>query len=589
MYRRKPNRTPLMKNTPRKMSLKPYLDTIREHCQGLSNEELVETLLELAQEVPTRGREEFLDKIRASAPRSVADRKKAGKAIEDALLERIAVLGEEVAERIESIENGDYWEDSDHWHDRGYNDEEPDYVSPEQIEELEDLFLEIGGVFLDGRLEVACRLYRALFGLLAEQDEIASYLPRGSVDLREERARYCRCVYETVDPKQRVDSVLDCIDIDAPLSSYRFDLPSEKFPMLQDVIDARPNELEDWQTFLPAWNNRLSHCPGDRAAMLKMEAVRKFDGTEGVSKLARKWKSAQPRGYLFWIQCLEDEGNRQEMLDVSREALEILPKGHFREQVAECLTTAAAQLGRTELVLTGKRERFLSKPGETNLIELLDEARKQSLHSRELDNILASFEQRGSKNEEVPVDLRTKVLLMAGKLREAFKEARHEKSLGWSYGKAGVLFASIVSVLTENSSKTGATRALLKEYAERREYYDDRGEHSQEGKLFKEILAGLESVKITESEAREYGEWADKIGRARIEAIVSAQHRGAYDRAASVLVALAEYCLLTKGSDKARSLVNEFVNVKFPRHRAFRKEVQNATSRSTLIKELRVV
>lgn len=421
-----------MEDSTRKMPLKQYLEAAREHCQGLSKEELVETLLELAKEAPVRGRTDFLDRIRAFGPKAMAVKKEPGKDFENALLERIVGLGEEVKERIESIENGAYWESPDHWEDRDYDEDEPDYVTSEQIEELEDLFLETGGIFLNGQLETASRLYRALFDLVDENDEIAGYTSRESLDVREERARYCRCVYETADPKQRVESVLACINIDAPLNPYRLDLPSEKFPMLQDVIDARPGELADWETFLPAWEKRLARHQGDRAAVLRMEAIRKLDGIDGVSRLARQWKSDQQRGYLFWIQCLAKEANWREMLDVCSEALDALPRSSLREQTAVYLTTAATQLEAAEYVLLGKRERFLSVSNERNLLHLLAEAQKQNVRFRELDTVLASLEQNKEAKKDEQGNLYVKALLMAGRLQEAFCEAQGEKSLGWS-------------------------------------------------------------------------------------------------------------------------------------------------------------
>lgn len=577
-----------MENSRRKIPLKQYLEAVREHCRGLSKEELVETLLNLAQEAPVRGRGDFLDKIRVLAPNSLAGNGKTVKDLEEALLERIAVLDEEIKERIESIENGDYWEDRDHWEDRGYDEDEPDYVTSEQIEELEDLFLETGGIFLNGQLETAGRLYRALFDLLDANDEVAGYLSQESLDIREERARYCRCVYETADPKQRVESVLACINVDAPLNRWRFDLASEKFPMLQDVIDSRPGELVDRETFLPAWEKRLARCHGDRAAILRMEAVQKLKGVGGVSVLARKWKSDQPRGYLFWIQCLEEEKNGQGMLDVCREALDALSKGPFREQAAQYLTMAAVQLEATEYVLLGKRERFLSMPNERNLLELLGEADGQNVRAQELSKVLDSLEQSTKTSKDEQGSLYVKALLMAGRLQDAFREAKGEQSLGWSSGKAGILFASVLSVLADNSSRAVTIGTLLEQYAERHIYYGDE-DGAKPGGTHREILTGLKSVKIDEAEAREYRAWVDKIGRGRVEAIVSGRHRGAYDRAACVLGALAEYCFVSNGAESARTLLHEYVFMKFPRHHAFRREVKKVASGSTLLKDLRVV
>ena len=577
-----------MKTESRKLALKPYLETVREYCRGLSKEELIETLIELAQDEPVAKRADFLDRIRAFAPKSTVGRERTGKDFSESLLQQIEALGEDIEERIESIENGDYLDDRDHWGE-SYDEDAPEYVSPEQIEELENLFLETGGIFLDGRLEIACRLYRALFDLLDEKTEILGYLSVASTDFREERARYCRCVYETAHRKHRLESFLDAMKIDARVNCHRFDLSAEQYPMLQDVIDAKPGELADRETFLPAWEERLGFCPGDRAAILRLEAMEKVRGIAGVSKLAREWMSAQPRGYLFWIQTLEKKKDWQGMLDACKEALDALPRGRFREQAAEYLTISASHLDRKECVMQGKRERFLSLPCEGNLLELIGEAEIQGVRLQELESAIASIDK--FDEDHSPGDLHVKMMLMAGRLHDAFSRVHDAKCLGWSSGSTGVVFASILSVLTENSSKAAIIKILLEEYAERHDFHlyeDDDGE-AKSGNVYKEILIGLKSFKLEKPEARKYGAWVDKIGRERIEAIVSGQHRGAYDRAARVLAGLAEYYLLSNEMDKARSLLHDFLFVKFPRHNAFKREVKAVTSGSTLIRDLRLI
>ena len=87
--------------------------------------------------------------------------------------------------------------------------------------------------------------------------------------------------------------------------------------------------------FLTAWEKRLAQKPGDRAAVLRLEAIEKLKGINEVSKLAREWKTDQQRGYLYWIQCLEKKRDWRGILDVCREALDVLPKGSFREQAAD--------------------------------------------------------------------------------------------------------------------------------------------------------------------------------------------------------------------------------------------------------------
>jgi len=49
------------------------------------------------------------------------------------------------------------------------------------------------------------------------------------------------------------------------------------------------------------------------------------------------------------------------------------------------------------------------------------------------------------------------------------------------------------------------------------------------------IIKGLKQNKYTKGRTDEYLKWAEKIGKSRIEHIVSNKHRRAYERAAQVL------------------------------------------------------
>jgi hypothetical protein len=576
-----------MKTSSSKMALKPYLEAVREHCQSLSKDELVETILEIAQERPIAARMEFLDKIRAITSRAVSavsTVRKSEEHIVESMLERIEALKEEIIERIESIEDGSYWDDRDHWH---HDDEDPEYLTDEQSDELETLFVETGGLFLDGQLEAACRLYGTLFELMGGNDAIRTGFSPPSSDIREARARYCRCVHETSDPSCRLDNFFHCMEVHAPMNHYRLDLPSEPFPMLQDVLDARPGEVPGWESFLPAWEEKLRSHDTARAAMLRMEAVFRLEGIRGLARLTGDWKSRQPCGYLFLIQHLEEARDWRGMIDTCREALDALPKNSFREQAAGYLVKAAMQVREPSVALLGKRESFLSAPHERNLLELLEEADKQGVRSNELGTVL-TFKEEFKDRGDGRGSLYLKILLMAGRLEEAFAEGKNEKGVGWSYGKAGVLFAGILSALTESSPKAVVIIAMLKEYA-KGSYSGFHGGTEEQAGIYREIVKGLAPLRLTTPDRKKYLEWADRIGRDRVHSIVANQHRGAYNRAAQVLGALAECCLVLGERERASSLLNEFVHVKFRRHHAFRSEVKCVVAGSVLLKELRAM
>jgi hypothetical protein len=98
----------------------------------------------------------------------------------------------------------------------------------------------------------------------------------------------------------------------------------------------------------------------------------------------------------------------------------------------------------------------------------------------------------------------------------------------------------------------------------------------------------LASIRLSQPEKQKYSAWAERIGCDRVERIVSGKRRRAYDRAAQVLGALAEYHVLSNARDKALSLLNEFLQVKFPRHRAFRTEAKHVMEGIELLRDLRV-
>ena len=72
--------------------------------------------------------------------------------------------------------------------------------------------------------------------------------------------------------------------------------------------------------------------------------------------------------------------------------------------------------------------------------------------------------------------------------------------------------------------------------------------------------------------------WCLDVAQRRIDAIVSNQHRGSYDKAALLLAACAELLRLLGKAQEAAALLDD-VRQRFPRHRAFQTELQAAVRR----------
>ena len=77
---------------------------------------------------------------------------------------------------------------------------------------------------------------------------------------------------------------------------------------------------------------------------------------------------------------------------------------------------------------------------------------------------------------------------------------------------------------------------------------------------------------------------SEKIGKSRIEHIVSNKHRRAYERAAQVLGSLAEAYAAMGQKSKAVKILHKYYNEKYNRFSAFRKEVKTVVANSELLR-----
>jgi uncharacterized Zn finger protein len=72
--------------------------------------------------------------------------------------------------------------------------------------------------------------------------------------------------------------------------------------------------------------------------------------------------------------------------------------------------------------------------------------------------------------------------------------------------------------------------------------------------------------------------WCLDVTKRRVNAIVSNQHRGSYNRAAVLLAACAETLRLRGNNREAQALLDES-RQRFPRQRAFQTEIKTAVQR----------
>ena len=179
-----------MSRTSSNLALRPYLERIRGICESLSPQELTEVLLSMAKGVPVAKRIEFLGQIEECLPGKKPTPPPDVDDVEE-LLQDVEALKEAIKERVRAIEDGSYWDDPDEWQHDYYYDEEPDYVTDEQAEELDNLFGAAGDLFISDQMEDARKVYGALLGLVKDIETIAYIPSQLETDIREVRARCC--------------------------------------------------------------------------------------------------------------------------------------------------------------------------------------------------------------------------------------------------------------------------------------------------------------------------------------------------------------------------------------------------------------
>ncbi len=579
-----------------RMAYKPYMEAIEGLCDGLSREELQGIIIQLANEVPVGDRRMFLAKLGSLFPGRKAQQSREEKEkLQEVLFDQIDALREEIAERVENIEDGsfrdrDLYDEQDGGAYDPFFDGDPPFAGEEQVEELADLFEDAGEIFLEDDPGRARNVYRRLFDLLDEFDELASSLSDAgnTFDLKEARARYARCVYDTSDKAHRVREMIAAMDVDAPIGMHGFDMASERFPMLRDVIDAGTAGMARLDDFLAEWAEALKDHRSNRARILLLEAVGFLDGTEGVAKLARVWGKTQPRGYLYWIQILLRENDWRAASEVCKEALEVLPPGLFRKQAAGYLATAGGALEDPGMVLDGKRWKLLSAPTDADLLDFVEEADGQAVRQAELKAALAVYKTHAPVSEPGADAVHMNLLLMAGEIKSAFDEGKEHEIREWSGGGAGILLGSVLHVVSGTSDSATAIKALLERYTTRKRGFSWMAGPLPAPSTLDQILKGLDRCEVDPATAAEFWTWAEKVGREGIDRIVSQKRRNAYDQAASILGALTECLILLGRREEGQRLVEIFYFEKYNRFSAFRREVKSVFQRSEPLRRIRL-
>jgi hypothetical protein len=586
-----------------KISLKVFWEAVEQRLAAYSADELRAILRAMAQDTPPSERRAFLSKLEPGEGAITASQV----VQQEDLLADIDDLAREIEN---AMQHADAWEERYEW--GGYYDEE-DSLGPyeEFVEPLVELFDRAEAAFDYGEISLARAAYQRLFELLRTEDGYGRGVSASDltgVDADEAAARYLRAVYETEPPARRPQALCE------QMQQARAWLFSPR-PMLDDLVQISPRPLPDREQFLADWiaflRTQSAPSGSDVDAWLR-EAVRLAQGTPGLEALARAEGQTRPRAYLDWFTALEEEGKHQEVLAAAQEALQALPaRLPIRAAIADHLCAAAAQLNEMEALRLGRWEAFVAKPTLPRMLDLWDVARMQptgtvgvicvdaaertALMQRAVEHVRDYLAHpparrgemmRGDDGLERPAWIGQSVLAHACLLASDWDAAHHlaaqGKVLGWSSSEShqGLVVAAFLVLLSgETPGAAPSNLAQLWQWSVQYSVAAWSWGYEQEDpvreRLARAYAEQFAAAALSTDRQERFLSWCLDVAQERVNAIVGNKHRGSYDKAAVLTVACAEVLRLRGNQTAADALVND-VRGRFPRHRAFQAEMDNA-------------
>ena len=556
-------------------ALGEFLAALHDRTRGLSREELLAVLVGHAERLPLPDRQAFLDIFPdpAAAPAGPAGTSRADLVAGiDAFAARVAA--------------GEYAEDEGYrWDGYGWVDDEASVWVPD----ADALFAGVGEVFVAGDLEAARAAYERLlapFGLGGDHDGSLELWQLESTDVPETLARYLRCVYETTATGGRA----------AAAHRAWLDLPSHWTLSLADLSGTRREQLPHLEAFLPDWIEHLltqteTRPVRDRVRLLT-EAATLAGGVDALTGLAARPGPHQGGIGLARIDALTAAGRLADARAAAWETLDLpdIDAAH-RAEAADRLADLEETRGDPDAAVAARRRAWTSQPTRGRLLAMA----ATSLDAGVLPETLTATANAAPAGGD-PGRLGCALLLLAGRLDEATAALTGSEPLGWHHaGHPGPVVLPVLwaAALGEAPApEAGHLGALFADIDNdpaalpRLEDWPPTGRPSaradRAGPALTGLLADAIGALAVDAERREA--WlaaAAAVTDARIAAIVSGKHRGAYARAASLAHAHAE-TLAGLGRVAEAHAYLAAVRARFPRHVAFRGELDDAATTSTL-------
>jgi hypothetical protein len=187
------------------------------------------------------------------------------------------------------------------------------------------------------------------------------------------------------------------------------------------------------------------------------------------------------------------------------------------------------------------------------------------------------YEDPEERSTWVNQNLLTNAILLSGNWAAAQQKAATEPVLGWSSSEStqGMVLAFFLVWLSGNATPSGNLAGLWQQQLRASEF-GSQAESRLVKRLedaYKELFS---QISLDTDQQAMILAWCLGIANRRVDAIVSGQHRGSYDKAAMLITACAEVLRLRGEKEHARDLLSS-VRERYPRHRSFQTEMNKVS------------
>ncbi|MCL1803174.1 MAG: hypothetical protein FWG30_05945 [Eubacteriaceae bacterium] len=545
-----------------------FLERVENCLYSKSGQELREIIIKLASRVPSESQDDFLSVIENenlavnNNPESNIDT--------NSLLDRIRTLFDEIEDYdIEAYYDDGGWYGPDSYDiedDSGFADEVAFCYTAAELLLSQGLFNEADEAFslllksiekFDSHNE-----YNDCGGITFD-----TLIDEGWLHFNLKKAKALRGYAALMADKPTLKDDLE--EIFLLCNSYTNEI------MFNDLLTAGSVPIPDINRALELWLDVLYRQNPIKASAYIKEAALLLNSPDVFEYFVRNIGSDEPLAYIDYCSLLTEFGEATEkIMQTAIEGLSNTETGADKRGVlASMLADMATQIGDKDIYKQAVLERLYSYRDLASYMHVYD------LGSTEANQDAISFldtyynDARSSNSFSSRYSEYCIIKLLNKQFDSVFALVKEGHAVSvWEMSLESSLFPFFLGFIAGFADQALTIKALIK----------DQTPYTDSYKLyncFKKIIGT-----VSDEQVKEWYEWCISCVRNRVDTIVSGQQRGSYCTAAQLLVAVSEIHRFNSKAferEDPDELLHEYLG-KYPRHSAFKKEVQLALGQAKL-------